>query len=140
VAFTVGVMHAIGQLVMHAAMPEAMAETAARLPCGDARRAGAERERFGYDYHRVGAELAELWRFPETFAAAVREAEAPPPANRMACVLSTGIWAVRSLGGPAVAGPGDAPPASALASLGLDGAALLQEMPPLAELTEGLAA
>lgn len=139
VAFTVGMMHAIGQLIMHTAMPEAMEEFAAENRCGDASRAEKERERFGYDYHRVSAELASRWHFPEDFVAAVRDAEVPPAANRMACVLHLGIWAVRNGGGKVtMAERVRRLPRLALIPLKLNEEVLLKEMPQLSELTEGL--
>lgn len=139
VAFTVGMMHAIGQLVMHTAMPDVMEGFAADHRCSDADRAEHERERFGYDHHRVSAELASRWHFPEAFVAAVREAEAPPPSNRMACVLHLGIWSTRMASKPVtVAERTRRLPRLALAPLGLDETVLLQEMPPISELAEGL--
>jgi len=140
VAFTVGMMHAIGQLVMHTGMPEAMEELAAEKRCSDASRAEAERERFGYDYHRVGAELASRWQFPEEFVAAVRDAEVPPAKHRMACILHLAIWVAR----PAtqrmtVAERARRLPRVALAPLRLAEPVILKDMPPVSELAEGLA-
>jgi len=139
VAFTVGMMHAIGQLVMHTAMPEAMEELAGKARCNDPIRAEKERERFGYDFHRVSAELAARWHFPEAFVSAVRDAEAPSPNHRMAGVLALGIWAVRTGGGTiTVAERARRLPRFALTPLKLGEEVILQEMPPLAELAEGL--
>ncbi len=140
VAFTVGMMHAIGQLVMHTAMPEEMEAFAADKRCGDAARAEAERERFGYDYHRVSAELASRWHFPETFVAAVRDAEVPPAANRMACVLHLGMWAARSASQQmSVAERARRLPRLALTPLKLAEDVILKDMPAMSELAEGLA-
>jgi HD-like signal output (HDOD) protein len=140
VAFTVGMMHAIGQLVMHAAMPETMEQFAKAKPCSDPGRAEAERERFGYDYHRVSAELSSRWHFPEAFVAAVRDAEVPPAANRMACVLHLGMWAARASGAQmSVAERTRRLPRFALTPLKLAEDVILEEMPAVSELAEGLA-
>lgn len=138
-AFTVGMMHAIGQLIMHTAMPEVMEELAAEFRCGDVLRAEKERERFGYDYHRVSAELASRWHFPEAFVDAVRDAEVPPESNQMACVLNLGVWAVRNAGGKVTAAErGRRLPRLAMIPLRLNEDVLLREMPQISELTEGL--
>lgn len=67
-AFTVGMMHAIGQMVMRAAMPEKMSEIDIVAAPLDARRLEVERAAFGYDFSDVSAELAKRWRFPDNFA------------------------------------------------------------------------
>lgn len=141
VGFTIGMMHAIGQLVMHMAMPGPMESLATDHPCHDASRAARERERFGYDYHAVGAELAGRWHFPDEFVAAVREAESPSASNRMACVLHLGAWAVRQ--DQARVAPAERQrwlPRMAMLPLQLGDEVLVDEMPPLDELTEGLQA
>jgi len=141
VAFTVGMMHAIGQLVMHTAMPEVMEEFATHQRFNDAGRAEAERERFGYDYHRVTAELASRWHFPDSFVAAVRDVEVPPAADRMACVLHLAIWAARA-GSQNLSAAERARrlPRLALTPLKLSEDVILKDMPPLNELAEGLGA
>jgi HD-like signal output (HDOD) protein len=139
VAFTVGMMHAIGQLIMHTAMPEEMEALAADVRCGDALRAEKERECFGYDYHRVSAELASRWHFPEAFVDAMRDAEVPPDSNRMACVLNLGVWAVRNASGKvSAAGRARCLPRLAMIPLGLNEDTVLRGMPQVSELTEGL--
>ncbi|MFZ4499239.1 MAG: HDOD domain-containing protein [Burkholderiales bacterium] len=139
VAFTVGMMHAIGQLVMHTAMPEAMEALSAEKPCNDPSRAEAERERFGYDFHRVSAELAIRWHFPEDFVVAVRDAEVPPATNRMACVLHLAIWSSRPATQKyATAERSRRLPRVALTPLKLAEDVILKEMPPVSELAEGL--
>ncbi len=66
-----GVMHAIGQLVIHAAMPGQAMQVDKIAPPLDARRLDAERVSLGYDYAQVGAELARRWKFPPAFTDAI---------------------------------------------------------------------
>jgi HD-like signal output (HDOD) protein len=63
--YTAGLIHAIGELVMHVGMPEAMASVNDNVPMFDLRRAAAEKAYFGYSYAEVGAGLARAWRFPK---------------------------------------------------------------------------
>jgi HD-like signal output (HDOD) protein len=77
-AFTIGMMHGIGQLVIHSAMAEqAMALDKIAGPL-DARRLDAEQASFGYTFADVGAELARRWKFPPTLPR-----PSPPSPNRI---------------------------------------------------------
>ncbi|WP_372658775.1 HDOD domain-containing protein [Hydrogenophaga sp.] len=64
-AFTTGLIHAIGELVMHAGMPEAMIDLDRSVAMLDLKRARAEKGMFGYTYAEVGAALARDWNFPK---------------------------------------------------------------------------
>src|SRR5690606_3321977 len=57
-AFTVGLMHGIGQLVMHAGMPEQMLQLDRQVDLLDAGRFEAEQAALGYHFGVVSAELA----------------------------------------------------------------------------------
>lgn len=70
-AFTAGLVHGIGELVMHAGMPEAMTELNDRVPMLNLDRPQAERERFGYSFAEVGAALAAEWQFPVPMVQAI---------------------------------------------------------------------
>ncbi len=67
--YTSGLIHGIGELVMHVGMPEAMLHVNERLSPFDLRRADAEKAMFGYNYAHVGAALAREWRFPKRMVA-----------------------------------------------------------------------
>lgn len=71
-AFTAGLVHGIGELIMHAAMPEAMLDLERSIPMLDLKRARAEQGIFGYSYAEVGAALAKEWRFPKKMVDAIR--------------------------------------------------------------------
>jgi HD-like signal output (HDOD) protein len=141
-AFTIGMMHAIGQLVIHAGLPEqAQALDKEAGPYADARLA-AEQAAFGFDYSDVGAELALRWKFPAIFSDTLHSFPSPlqqSPPNRIAAAIHLGVW--RALAEEAKLGPealAASLPAAVVLSLGLHADHLLKEMPSMAELSAGL--
>lgn len=76
-AFTAGLIHGIGELVMHVGMPEAMIDLDRSVPMLDLKRAKAERGLFGYSYATVGAALAREWNFPKKMIDAIEHQNAP---------------------------------------------------------------
>jgi HD-like signal output (HDOD) protein len=76
-AFTCGLIHAVGELAMHLAMPEATAALSAKFSPLDLRRASAERNTFGYCYATVGAGFARMWHFPQAMVDALEHQYAP---------------------------------------------------------------
>ena len=71
-AFTCGMLHGIGEMIMHLGMPQATAaldHTVAPFQFGRDR---AEEQAFGYSYALVSAELASKWRFPQVIVTALR--------------------------------------------------------------------
>lgn len=141
-AFTVGLMHAIGQLVMHAAMPEKMLQTDKTASPLDARRRDVEQSTFGYSYLDVGAELAKRWRFPETFSTAIKSCAEPlehSPVDKMAAIIHLAAWRARAEDAQYNAEEIEATfPAKVAAELGFKPDAILKDMPPLDELCAGL--
>lgn len=75
--FTSALIHGVGELVMHAGMPEAMLELSRSIPLLDLKRARAEKGLFGYDYADVGAALAREWRFPKRMIQAIEHQVKP---------------------------------------------------------------
>ena len=143
-AFTVGLMHAIGELVMHAGMPAAMLQLDQQSSPMDDDRLAVEERTFGYQFATVGSELARQWRFPLSFVEAIRHFPAPlaqPKFDPVAGVLHLAAWRARAelhqLDAAAMAAQ---VPAEVCAALGMAPDVLLKEMPPLAELCEGLEA
>jgi HD-like signal output (HDOD) protein len=63
-AFTAGLIHGIGILIMHIAMPDEMVPVDMGTPPLDLQRASAEMAAFGYCYAEVGAGMVEKWQFP----------------------------------------------------------------------------
>ncbi len=142
VAFTVGLMHAIGQLVMHAAMPEqtlAIDKIAGPL---DARRVSVEQTSFGYDFSDVGAELARRWRFPDNFGVAIKGFPDPLNAAKfdlMSGVIHVAVWRARAEENAYSDEEKEATiPIDVLKKMGLKKEAVLVDMPPISELAAGL--
>jgi HD-like signal output (HDOD) protein len=141
-AFTIGMMHAIGQLVIHSAVAEqAMALDKVAGPM-DARRLDAEQASFGYTFADVGAELAKRWKFPGAFSETI--AAFPEPyhngeLNRLAAVVSLAAWRARveqaKLSDDEIAA---CYPVELAEELGLEDNALIDDMPPPDELSAGL--
>jgi len=143
-AFTVGLMHAIGQLVMHAAMPEKMLAVARVAGGFDPRRGDVEKHSFGFHFSQVGARLAELWRFPKAYPAALRSWMEPledGEFDRLAGVVHVAAWRARcdenALAPDEIAGTA---PMKIIEALELD-ESVLEDMPSPRELVsefEGL--
>lgn len=141
-AFTVGLMHGIGQLHLHAAAPEAVAALDRKMHVLDAGRAALECQELGFHHGDVAAELARFWHFPERITTALRQVPAPPQTedfSQVAGCVHLGAW--RARGEVLATSPEDLAAAFPVASgqrLGLAWQRIDAEMPTLAELTEGL--
>ena len=70
-AFTAGLIHAIGILIMHIAMPDKVAPLNMQTPALDLHRAAAEKAQFGYCYAEVGSGMIERWQFPHEMVSAL---------------------------------------------------------------------
>lgn len=140
-AFTVGMMHGIGQLVMHAAMPEKMLEIDKIAGALDARRFDVEHNTFGYNFADVGAELAVRWKFPNEFAVAIRTFPQPLINDKidvMAGIIHLAAWRARAAEHNLTEDEMSSTfPTEIAEKLGLS-AELMATMPTLGELSEGL--
>jgi len=97
-AFTCGLIHAVGELAMHLAMPEEIAALNEDVKPLDLRRAKAERRRFGYCYATVGAGYARMWQFPQPLIDALEYQYAPFENNvyePLAGVIHLAAWRAR---------------------------------------------
>ncbi|MFZ6677368.1 HDOD domain-containing protein [Undibacterium sp. Tian12W] len=141
-AFTVGLMHAIGQLVMHAGMPEQMLQVDKTAGPLDPRRPDVERTSFGYDFFDVGAELSKRWRFPDTFATAIKACGEPlqqSEFDQIGAVVHIASWCARGEESHYSKEEREATfPTEVAKKLGIKPELILEEMPPLAELSAGL--
>jgi HD-like signal output (HDOD) protein len=141
-SFTAGLVHGIGELMMHTAMPEAMMDLTQRVPVFDIKRAEAEQSLFGYNYSHVGAALADEWRFPTKMVNAIRHQTAPfgdDVYEPIAGVVHIASWRARahemSLGGHELLGSYPSPIG---AILGIDSASVMEEtIPTFDHETEG---
>jgi HD-like signal output (HDOD) protein len=91
-AYTAGLIHAIGDLVMHIAMPDDIGPLDMGTPPLDLNRAAAEHTRFGYTYADVGAALGERWNFPPPIVSPFDGAVYEP----LAGVLHLASWRARA--------------------------------------------
>lgn len=141
-AFTVALMHAIGQLVMHAAMPEKISEIAKIAGSLDPQRLSVEYSSFGYNFSDVGAELAKRWRFPDNFSVVIKGFPEPLEAvnfDAMAAVVHLAAWRARAEENKYSAEEMSATFPSELAQkLNLSKDLVLDEMPAISELSAGL--
>jgi HD-like signal output (HDOD) protein len=76
-AFTCGLIHALGELVMHVGMSLETATLDQEIAPLDLKRARAEMQRFSYNYAHVGGAYARLWHFPQSIADALEHQYAP---------------------------------------------------------------
>lgn len=156
-AFTVGLVHGLGQLVMHAVLRDKLLALDRQCPPLAAGRAAAELAEFGYHHGEVGAELARRWKFPAAIAAPLAHIPAPAGSGGpmpMAALVHLAVWRARAA---ALATPGaelvaSCPRAAAAAigwragwleaagTLSIECAGQALTMPPLAELSSGLEA
>jgi HD-like signal output (HDOD) protein len=141
-AFTVGLMHAIGQLVMHAGMPEQTLQIDKIAGPLDSRRLSVEQTSFGYDYSDVGAELAKRWRFPDNFATVIKSFPEPLQSDSfdpMAAVVHLASWRARAeelkYSQDEIAATF---PSEVAMKLGVKPELLLSGMPPVTILAAGL--
>jgi len=141
-AFTVGLMHAIGQLVMHSGMPEQMLHLDKLASPMDPRRIDMEKTSFGYSFAEVGAELARQWRFPVTFGDVITKFPHPlgsTPFDPAAGVLHLAVWRARAEHNKLTDEELAATlPTEVCKLLGFKPDTFLADLPPMAELTEGL--
>lgn len=141
-AFTVGLMHAIGQLVMHAGMPEQMLQVDKIAGPLDPRRSDVEHTSFGYDFYDVGAELAKRWRFPDTFSSAIKVCAEPlqhEEFNQIGAVVHLASWCARNEESHYTEEEREATfPIDVAKKLGLKPEVIFIEMPPVSEMAEGL--
>ncbi len=97
-AFTLGLVHGLGQLLMHAVQPALMRPIDAHCHPLAAERAAAELSALGYHYGEVSAELALRWKFPAEFVVPLQAHTDPAqarPASPMAVLLHMAAWRAR---------------------------------------------
>ena len=98
-AFTAGLIHAIGILVMHIAMPDDMVTINMATPPLDLQRAAAEKSIFGYSYADVGSGMVEKWQFPAEMVSALANQVQPfegEAYDRLAGLLHLASWRARA--------------------------------------------
>jgi HD-like signal output (HDOD) protein len=97
-AFMGGLMHGLGQLLMHAVHPDRMRPLDAECHVLAAERPEIELSTIGYHFGEVSAELALRWKFPEEVTEPLRYCTSPlqaDPPSPMAAVLHIAMWRAR---------------------------------------------
>jgi HD-like signal output (HDOD) protein len=98
-AFTAGLIHATGELVMHLGLPKELAALGRQVPPFGLKRAAAERKLLGYCYADVGAGFARNWQFPQPVVDALAHQYAPfdnGVYEPMAGILHLAAWRARA--------------------------------------------
>lgn len=88
-AFTTGVLHNIGDLMIHALEPEKAVAIQQRVWNGE-NAVQVQREVLGTDAQQLGAVLAESWKFPNELVDAIANVNHPAKAvesKRLACLM-----------------------------------------------------
>ena len=80
VAYTCGLLHAIGEYLIHVVKPEQAIVIDKRVATGESR-SPLEQQLLGFDFTEAGAELAEHWFFPQSIVQAIRYQENPAATN-----------------------------------------------------------
>ena len=98
-AFTAGLIHAVGELVLHVGMPAEMAALNKSLQPLDPKRARQERRALGYCFAQVGAGFARKWQFPSAIVDALEYQIAPfdnEVYEPLAGVIHLAAWRTRA--------------------------------------------
>lgn len=98
-AYTSGLIHAVGEIVMHLNMPAQMAAISRDIAPLDLRRARAEVRAVGFCYAQVVAGFAQQWNFPQAIVEALLHQQAPFAGDAyepLAGIVHLAGWRVRS--------------------------------------------
>ncbi|WP_342720389.1 HDOD domain-containing protein [Acidovorax sp. FHTAMBA] len=98
-AYTAGLLHALGELVIHLADPEKAQSVNTLVAPFDMRRGKIEQRIFGYSFGHVTAGLARRWRLPEVLVDAMQHQGAPFDNNAyepLAGVIHLAAWRARA--------------------------------------------
>lgn len=97
--YTAGLVHALGELVMHRGLPQEMDHLNRRVNVFATDRADAEHELLGYSYAQVGAGFARAWNLPVELVEALEYHDAPFERGGyepMAGILHVAAWRCRA--------------------------------------------
>lgn len=88
-AFIAGILHNIGELMIHSLEPEQALEISRRVEDGE-NPVDVQREVLGTDAQQLGAALAETWKFPAQLVDAIANVNHPAKAvesKKLACLM-----------------------------------------------------
>ena len=98
-AFTLGLIHGIGQLHMHSVLPAAAVALNQQVPVLSAERAAYETRMLGFNYLNVSAALAGLWTFPQSLVQPLEHIADPlaaPDFSATAATVHLSAWHARN--------------------------------------------
>lgn len=138
IAFTAGMLHDIGQLVLAICLPDQYAEAVARAQADGSDLIAAEEAVLGFHHGMLGAEVARRWNFPPEIEQAIRDCRSPrdealPPLSAIVCM------AICLDRGNSPASILAAMPPSWREDVGPDGGKLAAAMPDRNQLEAGMA-
>ncbi|MDK2125506.1 HDOD domain-containing protein [Parachitinimonas caeni] len=131
-AFTAGLIHNIGELLIHIVVPEIATKIDAAVKSG-ANRVSLEDVQIGFDYVMVGEELTRRWNFPAETQQAIKFQATPltqQPFSKLSGVLHLAIYLTDALDDniPAADIVQDCP-AEVVEKLGLDIESIVEGLP-----------
>jgi HD-like signal output (HDOD) protein len=92
--FTCGMIHNIGELLIHIILPSECAEMQKVVDKG-ARNVDIEKNHLGFDFSEAGAELAMRWKFPDAIVKGIRYQLDPYEAEffpRLAAIINLSLY------------------------------------------------
>lgn len=95
IAFTVGIIHNIGRLLLHLAQPNRAKAIQTLIEESNVSRTEAEIERLGFTSQEAGKALLDMWKFPEELGQAVKDHKRPQEAespNALAAVINLACY------------------------------------------------
>lgn len=98
-AFTLGLMHGIGQLHLHSVAPAATVALDQQTHVLSAERVRRETEALGFNYLNVSSALAGIWNFPVSLAEPllhIADPLAASPYSAVAAIVHLGAWHARN--------------------------------------------
>ena len=94
-AYTLGLLHGVGQLLMRQGLPAQMLALDKITDPTAPTRIAAERVALGYSYAEVGAELARRWQFPTLFSEVIGATDSlpiNPQAATFSALIQLAAW------------------------------------------------
>lgn len=98
-AYTAGLLHGLGELLIHLADPERAQSLNTLVPPLDLRRAKLERRIFGYCYGQASAAMAQRWQLPQAVVDALNYQHEPFENNAyepLAGIIHLAAWRARA--------------------------------------------
>lgn len=142
IAFTTGMIHSIGEMLIHIVAPELAVKIDQYMENGAADRVALETNNIGFDYVMVGEELSRRWNFPVDIQMAVKYQNMPDkqePASKLTHIVHLAlVLAKNEEKFEDIEELANSLPASSLQALGFDLAALVTQLPEIKDLASGM--